>query len=313
MPERSGVVSSSRYRRRRPALALSDRAASRSLLAIIAILTFLAALAAAGAEIVAASSREWRAAIATEATVQLRPQSGRDMEADLAKAAALARSTVGIAEARIVSKADAEALLEPWLGRGLDLSSLPIPRLVVLRLNAEHGADLPSLSRRIAAEIPGASLDDHGAWRARLSGLATTVIGVAAGLVLLVLAASGVAVGFATRGAMAGSRDVVDVLQLVGATHRFIVREFALRFLRLAAVAALCGAGAAALAAPLLGMVASLASGTSGGGDDSFLGVAELGWRAYILIVLVAATVAGIAGLVSVATAKRFLRQLRAT
>jgi cell division transport system permease protein len=112
---------------------------------------------------------------------------------------------------------------------------------------------------------------------------------------------------------MAGSRDVVDVLQLVGADQRFIVREFALRFLGVAAAAALCGAVAAAVAAPLLGYVTSLASATSQAGSDAFLGTATIGWRGYVLIAAVAATVAAIAGLVSVVTAKRFLRQLRAT
>ena len=302
-----------RLRTAKASLVLSDPAATRSLVAIIAILTFLAGLAAAGAEIVAGGSREWRASISREATIQLRPQAGRDIEADLARVAALGRSTEGVVEARIVSKTEAEALLEPWLGRGLDLSSLPVPRLVVLRLGIDAAPDLKGLARRIAADISGASLDDHSAWRARLSGLANTVIGIAAGLVVLVIVASGIAIGFATRGAMAGSRDVVDVLQLVGADRRFIVREFAQRFLWLAAAAALCGAAGAALTAPLLGNVASLASATGSGASDAFLGSASIGWRGYLLIGVVAATVAAIAGLVSVATAKRFLRQLRAT
>ncbi len=296
----------------RAALVLTDPAATRSLLGIIAILTFLAGLAAAGAELVAASSREWRASIAREATIQLRPQPGRDIEADLARTASIARTASGIADAKVLSKPEAEALLEPWLGRGLDLSSLPIPRLVVLRLADAQTADLRALAARVGAEIPGASVDDHGAWRGRLSSMANTIVGVAAGLVVLVLAASGLAVGFATRGAMAGSRDAVDVLQLVGAHDRFIAREFAARFLKLALLAALAGGGAACLAVPVFGALTPLASA---GGDtgDAFLGAASIGWRGYALIALVAASVAMIAGTVSVATAKRFLRQLRAS
>ncbi len=296
----------------RAALVLTDPAATRSLLGIIAILTFLAGLAAAGAEVVAASSREWQASIAREATIQLRPQAGRDMEADLARAASLARATPGIAAATVLSKADAEGLLEPWLGRGLDLSSLPIPRLVVLRLAYEPVPDLRGLAGRVGAEIPGASLDDHGTWRARLSSMANSIVGVAAGLVVLVLTASGLAVGFATRGAMAGSRDAVDVLQLVGAHDRFIAREFAARFLKLALMATMAGAAAACLAVPVFGALTSLVS-AGGASDDALLGAVSIGWRGYALIALVAACVAIIAGTVSVATAKRFLRQLRAS
>jgi cell division transport system permease protein len=278
----------------------------------LAILTFLAGLAAAGAELVAASSREWQGAIAREATIQLRGQSGRDIELDLARAAEIARKVPGIADARPLGRAEAEALLEPWLGRGLDLSSLPVPRLVVLRLAEEPRPDLGTLRRRLAAELPGASLDDHGAWRARLSGVATTLLGVATVLVFLVVAASALAVAFATRGAMAGSRESVDVLQLVGADDRFIVREFAARFLKLSLVAAAVGALAAALSVFVLAHLLGPGTGSSGGRDPALLDAAAVGLRGYGLIGLVAGSVVAVAGFVSVATAKRFLRELRA-
>jgi cell division transport system permease protein len=293
-------------------LVLSDPAATRALVGIVAILTFLAGLAAAGAEVVAASSREWRAAIASEATIQIRPRQGRDIEADLARAAALARGVPGVLEANVLSKADAEALLEPWLGQGLELGSLPIPRLVVLRVDRGAGPDLGRLKREVEAAIPASSLDDHDAWRARLSAVASTIVGVAAGLVLLVVAAAALAVAFATRGAMGGSRDAVDVLQLVGASDRFVARAFARRFLKLAFLAALAGAAASALAVPLLGWAVSLVSG-AGEADAAFLGSVSIGWRGFALIGLVALTVTAIAGVVSVWTAKRFLRQLRAS
>jgi cell division transport system permease protein len=293
----------------RGSLVRSDPAATRSLLAIIAILTFLAGLAAAGAEMVATSSREWQAAVAREATIQLRPQSGRDIEADLARASALAAGAPGIGEARVLSKADAERLLEPWLGTGLDLGSLPVPRLVRLTLSPVVPVDLKALGARLAAEIPGASLDDHGIWLSRLSGVANTILGVAASLVALVLLASGLAVAFATRGAMAGSRAVVDVLHFVGASDHFVAHEFASRFLRLGTVAAAAGGLAACVAVPILAWVAASASG-AGAGDPLF-GKLGLGWRGYAFILLVALIVAGITGLVSGHTARRFLAQAR--
>ncbi len=298
--------------RNRPALVLADPAATRSLFAVVAILTFLAGLAAAGAELVAASSREWQGAVAREATIQLRRQTGRDIEADLARAAEIARTAPGIADARPLGRSDAEALLEPWLGQGLDLGSLPVPRLVVLRLSEGPRPDLATLRRRLLAELPGASLDDHGVWRARLSGVANTILGVATALVILVVAASALAVAFATRGAMAGSRNAVDVLQLVGAGDRFIAREFAARFLRLSLLAAAAGALAAVLSVVLLAHLLGPGTSSPAARDAALVGAATVGWRGYGLIALVAASVAGVAGLVSVATAKRFLRELRA-
>ena len=289
--------------RRDASLVVADGPATRSLQAIMALLTFLAALAAGGAEIVARNSADWSSAITREATIQLRPQPGRDIEADLARAAAIAGDTAGIATARPLSRDDAEGLLEPWLGRGLDLASLPVPRLVALKLEAEGRPDLPALAGRIAAEIPGATLDDHGAWLSRLSTAANTVVGVAVALVGIVLAAAGLAIAFATRGFMIGSRDVIDVLHLVGADETFVARQFASRFLRLGLGSAAIGVGGAALAMFALGRFAS-----SGDEPEALFGAFALGWPGYGLIALVGLAVGGIAGLVSGATAKRFFR-----
>ena len=200
---------------------------------MIAILTFLAALCAGGAELVSSHSAQWRSAVGREATVQVRQRPQRDIEADLLRVADLSRRTPGIGAAEIPSRAEAERTLEPWLGKGLDLSDLPVPRLVVLKLDDAARPDLSELRRRLATEVPGATLDDHGAWLARLSRMADAVVIAGLALSLLVLIAAALAVAFATQGAMAGNREVVDILHYVGADDAFIAREFQRRFFRL--------------------------------------------------------------------------------
>src|SRR5204862_307804 len=53
------------------------------------------------------------------------------------------------------------------------------------------------------------------------------------GIVILVIAATALAVAFATRGAMAGNREIVEVLHFVGATDSYIARQFQKHFLSL--------------------------------------------------------------------------------
>jgi cell division transport system permease protein len=288
----------------------SDNAASRALVAVIAVLTFLAALATGGAEIVAASSQDWRASIAREATIQIKPAVGRDIEADMTRAAVLARAVPGIESARPVSRAESEGLLEPWLGRGLDLADLPVPRLIVLGLDRGARPDLDGLARQLTAEIPGALVDDHGAWITRLTTMANTIVLVAVGIVALVLAAGAAAVVFATRGAMAGNREVVEVLHFVGAGDRFIAREFQKRFLRLGLRGGVLGAGAACLFIALCGALSnSAAGGASALALQSLFGAFGMGARGYGLIAGVALLVAVIAGLVSGRTVRRYLSE----
>jgi len=294
--------------RRNAALVPVDSAGGQALAAVIAILTFLAALCASAAELVAASSTQWRSAVAREVTIQVRPNPQRNLDADVARAADLASRTPGVAQVQVFSKAESERLLEPWLGKGLDFNDLPVPRLIVIKLQDGTRPDFAALRKSLSEQVPGATLDDHALWMSRLSAMANTIVGVGVVLVVLVLSAAGLAVAFATRGAMAGNREVVEVLHFVGANDDFIAREFQRRFFALG----LRGSAYGALGALALTFVLSLFSRSwraSAAGDqiEAMFGTFDIGWRGYAIVVLIALTVSGITGIVSRVTVRRFL------
>jgi cell division transport system permease protein len=138
--------------------------------------------------------------------------------------------------------------------------------------------------------------------------MANTIIGVGLALVLLVLAAAGLAVTFATRGAMAGNREVVDVLHFVGANDDFIAREFQHRFFRLGLRGSAVGAGAALLLITLLGFVTgSWRASPAGDQLEALFGSFSISWRGYGVVVLIALAVSAITGIVSRLTVRRFL------
>lgn len=226
-------------------LAPDDTVAGRSLTLIVAIMTFLAALCAGAAVLVADASAEWRGEAAREATIQLQAEKGRDVEADLKIAAAIAEKTPGVSDARIYTRAESEALLSPWLGEGLDLSDLPTPRLIVLRLETTGSADLDSLRRDLSAALPDATLDDHHLTIARLGDMARAVVLAAVAIFALVLIALGLVIASATRAAVAANREVVDILHILGADDMLIAREFRRRFLSFGLRGALIGGGGA--------------------------------------------------------------------
>ncbi|MCF4124156.1 cell division protein FtsX [Methylobacterium sp. SyP6R] len=294
--------------RRNAPLVPTDTSAGRALAAVIAILTFLAALCAGGAEIVASSAAQWQGSVAQEVTIQIRPGPGRDTDADVAKAAALASSTPGIAATRPFTKAESERLLEPWLGSGLDLGDLPVPRLITVRLGAST-PDLGALRQRLAEALPGvASLDDHALWLSRLSTMANTVVGVGVAVVALVLLATGLAVTFATRGAMAGNREVVEVLHFVGADADFIAREFQRRFFRLGLRGGAIGAVAALAVIGAGGALARLwRAGPAGDEIEALFGGFAIGWRGYASVVLIGVIASIVTAVVSRLTVRRFL------
>ncbi len=310
-PFDAAAESQARMRPGRP-LVPSGTIAGRALVVVIAILTFLAALTASGAQLVANASAEWRSSIAREVTIQVRPQARTDVEAAVARAATLARSARGVESVRVFSKGESERLLEPWLGSGLDLVELPVPRLIVVKLTGEAAsADLATLKEALRRDVAGASLDDHRLWVERLATMAGGVILVGLVVLALVIAAAALAIGFATRGALAGAKDIVEVLHFVGADDIFIAREFQLRFLRLGLKGGLIGGGAAALFLALAGWLAASLRASPGGNEvEALFGTFQIGWSGYGAIGAVVALVAAVTALVSRETVRRQLRSM---
>ncbi len=175
-----------------------DTVAGRALMAVIAILTFLAALSAGAAVLAARASDQWRGAVSDEMTIQIRPDSHRNLDEDVARAVAMARALDGIESVRAVPKAESDKLLEPWLGTGLDLVELPVPRLIVLKLKPGASPDVARFGPALRNDVPTAILDDHRLWLRRLSAMASTIIVSGFVIVLLVLTAAALAVARAS-------------------------------------------------------------------------------------------------------------------
>src|SRR5262249_60106311 len=136
-----------------------DSIAGRSLTAVVAIMTFLAAMATGAAMLVADAASDWQSEVAREVTIQVRPVAGRDLEADVNAAAAIARATAGVADIRVFSRQESAALVEPWLGSALTLRDLPISRIVAVKLLPGAIPDFANLRKALAA--PGAPATPH--------------------------------------------------------------------------------------------------------------------------------------------------------
>src|SRR3954466_11096422 len=114
----------------------------RALVAVVAIMTFLASITTGMVLLVSASAAEWQSEVASEITVQVRPAAGRDAERDVAATAQAMRTQPGIIEVRPFTKQESAQLLEPWLGTGFSMDDLPVPRVVVGRVQPGTTLDL---------------------------------------------------------------------------------------------------------------------------------------------------------------------------
>jgi len=269
----------------------------RALVAVVAIMTFLASLTTGAAVLISNAASEWQSDIAREVTIQIVPASGRDLDADVDKAASAARAFPGIADVRPYSKEESSKLLEPWLGSGLSLDELPVPRLIVVKLAPGVAVDLAQLKRVLADQVPGAVLDDHRGWIDRMRAMAGTAVVLGICILILMFTATMLSVTFATRGAMATNKPVIEVLHFVGAKNAFIARHFQHHFLVLGLQGGAIGGGAAIILFAFASALSRWFAGTAGADQTSALfGSFSIGLAGYAAVlgqvILIAAVTA---------------------
>src|SRR3977135_2945384 len=70
----------------------------RALVAVVAIMTFLASITTGTVLLVSASAAEWQSQVGSEITIQVRPAAGRDLDRDAVAVAEAMRAQPGIVE-----------------------------------------------------------------------------------------------------------------------------------------------------------------------------------------------------------------------
>lgn len=213
---------------RRSDLPLRTDPATRFLPWLVAVMTFMAALSAAGALMLDDMVGRWESGVAHTLTVQVPP--GGDAEADgkrVAEAVKILLAVPGIIHAREIPAREIMKLVEPWLGTSAAVADLPLPRLIDVTIDENSGIDTRALSERLQAAVPGTLLDDHGLWLQRLVRLVRSLEVLAWAVVGLVGLVTAATVIFTTRAGLAVHREVIEVLHLIGAQDSYIAGQFA--------------------------------------------------------------------------------------
>jgi cell division transport system permease protein len=293
------------------ALVPRNSISGRALIAVVAIMTFLVSLTTGAVILVSGAASEWQADVAREVTIQVMPAPGRDLDATVEKAASAARAFPGIAAVRAYSKEESAKLLEPWLGSGLSLDQLPVPRLIVVKTAPDATPDLSQLRKILSEQAPGAFLDDHRGWIDRMRTMAGTAVAAGVGILILMIAATVLSVTFATRGAMATNKTVIEVLHFVGAKNGFIAGHFQRHFLLLGLQGGGIGGGAAIALFALAGGIGQWFAGTAGGDQAAdMFGSFSIGIGGYLAVLGQVVLIAAVTAMTSRRTVNRTLEMI---
>lgn len=262
-------------------------------------MAFLAVFALALSLAAGRLADRWSDALERTATIRLAaPEDQKD--AQTKAVLDILATTTGVASARALSDEEQRALLEPWFGPDLPLDALPLPRLIEIT-EGDPGYDGEGLRQRLAAEAPGAVLDDHTRWRRPLAVAASRLRLLGLLSIVLIGTATAAMITLAASAALAANAQVIKVLRLVGARDSYIARAFVRRFTLRA-----LGGAAIGTALGMIG-IALLPSTDTAGGFLTGLGFEGMGWLWPLTLPPLAAVVAFLA---TRAAAFRKLREL---
>lgn len=272
-----------------------------SLTLVVSIMCFLACLTAGAVFMIHQSAEAWVKDIASEVTVQVEPPDTGDAEKIVGDVSAFLTKERGISAVKVLSVEDSAQLLEPWLGSIDTLKALPVPRLIALELDRSTPPDLEAVRASLSGQFQGVTLDDHRGWQRQIRTVTHGFALGGLGILLLVASATTAVIVAATRSALASNREIVEVLHFVGATDRFIAREFEKHFLSLGIRAGLVGALCAMATFLLLPFVLGLI----GGGAvtlaeiQRLVGAGSLDLAGYVLLGIVVIVIAALCMLTS--------------
>jgi cell division transport system permease protein len=228
--------------RRGSPIPLAADGSGRFLPWLIALMAFLAILSTGAAFAVQGALDRWDRGLTATLTVELPAPADAPMPAERVDAVLAAlRATPGITAATPLDRAAAEHLLQPWFGRVVDMSDLPLPTLIDVHLMPNAVLDRDALEVKLDAIVPGSSVERRGAWLEAVFRVARLIEASAVIMVVLVGGVAIAAVIFTTRTGLALHADIIRLLHLIGATDRFIAGQFQWHAFRLALGGGLVG------------------------------------------------------------------------
>lgn len=303
-------MSDKAYISRKQELPLKGEQTSLFLQVIISIAVFIFAITLSGVLSVDSMITSWNKSILGSLTVQIIPVN--DTNKEKAKAETLAyeekaveflRSVNGIIKVTPLSDQQLDELLHPWLGDEVNISDLPTPRIIDVKISPKAEIDFLQLAKDLAVASPQASLDNHKLWLNKLIAFADGLKLIASTILLLVAAITSGAIFYTTQMSLGLHHNIIEILHIIGAKDAYIAQQYAKRMAFLGFIGGLIGLG---FAVPAIFFIGNLAKSIEGGIiSDASLSIAD--WVSILILPLFAML---ISMLTAYYTVKRTLKKM---
>ena len=219
---------------RKQEVPLQDDNSNVFLQVMVCIAVFLFGVTLAGVLSVNAMIRAWNDSILGALTVQIMPVVESNPDATMAevmrqqsKAVEFLNQWPGVEKATPLSDKQLNRLIQPWLGDGVDVSDLPVPRLIDVKTKRGMQINFSKLAEQLVKEVPLASVDDHKVWLDKLIKFADSLRLLAMVVLCLVVAVTSGAIFYCTQTSLGLHRNVIEILHLMGAKDTYVAQQYA--------------------------------------------------------------------------------------
>ena len=254
---------------RKKELPLQDDSSNLFLQVMISIAVFLFGVTLAGVLSINSMLATWNNSILGSLTIQVMPVNDTNEEKSKAqtlaqqeKAVELLKNKFEVEKVTPLNDDQLHKLIQPWLGDGVNVQDLPMPRLIDVKLKKNVEVDFLKWAEELAQAAPQASLDNHKLWLNKLikfaDGLKILALTV---LVLVVLITSG-AIFYCTQTSLGLHKYIIEILHLMGAKDTYVAQQYAKRTAWLGFLGGIFGL---LLAIPTIFIIANLAKQIEGG------------------------------------------------
>lgn len=147
-------------------------------------------------------------------------------EKQLEEITRLLQGTNGVLKVRKLKDADILKILEPWLNSTAIPDDFPFPVLFDVEVDRNIDVDLLDLTSKLTKISQGVRIHNHANWYASIAKISKGLFGFSVLLSALILLTVCSTIIFIIKKTLNNHRDVVKILQLIGARDKYIASQF---------------------------------------------------------------------------------------
>lgn len=202
----------------------------------------------------------WEKDITGSITVQVSPIEDANKHIDVAKTKEqlnkvqqFIEQISGVEEVHVLDDEAIQKLMSPWIGSKVDMSTLPIPQLLDVRLKPDAELNYDEITRGMKQLTPNASIDNHRLWLNRLIKFATSLKTIALAILLMVVAICAFSIYYSARTSLNINIETIKILHIVGAKDKFVAKLYAKNYAKIGLFSGIIGLLAAVPCIMLVG------------------------------------------------------------